>query len=108
MESWRYGCSIGYLHFGKKTLDAMFTQPQMFTAEDDLNCVRFVMAGFVYFMYLNNVRAPHDVVNSFLPPSGCWVIPVKQAKEIKFVWEEINLVRKHYGLWTDDDLVPSL
>lgn len=107
MESWRYGCSVGYLHYGRKTLDAMFTQPQKFTTEGDLNCVRFVMAGFVYFMYLNNVRPSSDVVSSFLQPSGNWVVPIMQAKEIKFVWDEINLARKHYGLWTDDDFVPS-
>lgn len=107
MESWRYGCSIGYLHFGSKTLDGTFSQPQRFTVAGDLKCIRFVMAGFVYFMYLNNVRSPTDVVSSFLQPSGNWVIPIMQAKEIKFVWDEINIFRKHYGLWTDDDLAPS-
>lgn len=107
MESWRYGCAIGYLRFGDKTLDGVFSQPQMSSIEDGLTCIRFVMDGLVYFFYLTRVRPDSSEIGCFLQTSGSWVVPFMQAKDIKFVWDEINQFREHHGLWTDDDLVPS-
>ena len=107
MESWRYGCVVGHLQFGDKTLRGLFSQPQMSSIRDGLNSVRFVMDGFVYFFYLSNVRPENKEIECFLQTSGSWAVPFKQAKDIKFVWDEINQFRKHHELWTDDDLVPS-
>lgn len=103
MESWRYGFQVGYLQFGDKTLDGVFSQPQMSSVRDGLSCVRFIMDGFVYFFHLTNIRPADCETANFLQPSGDWVIPFEQAKNIQFVWDEINLFRRHHGLWTDDD-----
>ncbi len=95
MEDWRYGCAIGFLLYGGKPMGGIFSQPQAFVPAERRHGYRFMMAGMVWFFFVNSHALHDENAIGFLQPAGTWIVPTMEAFQIPFIRQEVDAYRKH-------------